>query len=237
MLDIILIAVLLFIAISGFRKGLVKSLISMCGNLIALALSYVLAAPATVWLNANFGLTEKVAVLVREIIPMPDNFFTLATDFEGMGQLYTYLEQSFLSDSMKRSFLAAVQEQVNAVGQGVYMTMADTIARAVADLIMQGVVFIALWALLCVLLFLLGRILTGMRHRVHWSDGLGGMVVSVVLAVVTIMILYDGISVLGYVKGSMFAESDILHFVNELLNSEIDLKDSLTNLLGGWKNA
>ena len=236
MLDIILIAIFIVMAVLGFRKGFLKSLIGLFGNLIALALSYVLAKPATVWLNGQFGTAEKIADTIREFLPMPDNFSTVLASFEGMGQLYTYLDQSFLPDSMKQSILTAVQEQVNAVGAGVYATMADTIAITVATSILQGLVFIGLWALLCVVLVLASHVLSGVVHLVPvvgLIDRLGGMAVSVLLTVITILILYKGISVLGLMEGSLFAESQILHFCSELLNPEV--VDS--NMTGGMTSA
>lgn len=231
MLDIILIAVFLVMAIVGFCKGFLKSVISLFGGLIALALSYVLASPVTAWLNTQFGTAERFAVGIREFLPMPDNFSTVLASFEGMGQLYTYLDQSFLPDSIKQSILTAVQEQVDAVGAGVYATMADTIAVTVANSILQGLVFIGLWALFCVVLGLIGHVLTGVVHLVPvvgLIDRLGGMAVSIVLTVITLLILYKGISVLGLMEGSLFAESQILHFCSELLNP---------NVTGGITNA
>lgn len=127
MLDWILAAIFIFAAFTGFRKGFLKSLIGLFGNLIALAGSYVLAAPVTVWLNEQFGIAGFLAGYIRDLLPMPDNFSVLLASFEGLGQLYTYLDQSFLPDSLKQSILAAVQEQVNAVGAGVYATMADIV--------------------------------------------------------------------------------------------------------------
>lgn len=236
MLDIILAAVLFVMAVLGFRKGFLKSLIGLFGNLIALALSYVLAAPVTVRLNEQFGTAEKFAGTIRELLPMPDYFSMVMASFEGMGQLYTYLDQSFLPDSIKQSILAAVQEQVNAVGAGVYATMADTIAITVATSILQGLVFIGLWALFCVLLFLAGHILGGVVHLVPvvgLMDRLGGMAISLAFTVITILILYKGISVLGLMEGSLFAESQIFHFCSELLNPDVTAPE----LTGGVSNA
>ena len=223
MLDIILVAVFLVMAIVGFCKGFLKSLIGLFGGLIALALSYVLASPVAVWLNTQFGTVEKIAVGVREVLPMPENFSTVLASFEGMGQLYTYLDQSFLPDSLKQSILSAVQEQVNAVGAGVYATMADTIAVTVAGSILQGLIFIGLWALFGVVLGLISHVLVDVVHMVPvvgLIDRLGGMVVSLVLTIITLLILYKGISVLGLIEGSLFAESQILHFCSELLNPD-----------------
>lgn len=118
----------------------------------------------------------------------------------------------------------AVQEQINAVGVGVYATMADIIATTVAMSILKGLVFIALWALLCVALFLVSHVLAGVVHLVPvvgLVDRLGGMLVSLLLAAITLLILYKGISVLGLMEGSLFAESQVLHFCSQFLNADV----------------
>ena len=234
MLDIILAAVFVFAAVTGFRKGFLKSLIGLFGNLIALACSYTLAAPVADWLNGQFGVAERMAAPIRELLPMPDNFSTMIASFQGMGQLYTYLDQSILPDSMKQSILSAVQEQVNAVGVGVYATMADMIATTVALSILKGLVLIGLWALFCVLLFFVSHVLAGVVHLVPvvgLVDRLGGMLVSLLLAALTLLLLYKGISVLGLMEGSVFAQSQVLHFCSEFLNPDVAAQQPVTGTI------
>ena len=74
MLDIVLGALIFFAAITGFRKGFLKSLIGVFGNIIALICSYVMAGPVTAWLNTEYGVAEKLAGYIRDLLPMPDNF-------------------------------------------------------------------------------------------------------------------------------------------------------------------
>ena len=96
--------------------------------------------------------------------------------------------------------------------------------------------FIGLWALFCVLLFLAGHILGGVVHLVPvvgLMDRLGGMAISLAFTVITILILYKGISVLGLMEGSLFAESQIFHFCSELLNPDVTAPE----LTGGVSNA
>lgn len=224
MLDIILLVVFLVMAVLGFRKGFLQSLIGLFGNVIALVVSYVLTAPVTAWISQSYGAVEYLAKRIGALLPMPDHFYTVLSSFEGMGQLYTYLEQSILPDAIKQNILEAVQEQVQAVGAGVYATMADTIAVTVATSILRGLVFIALWLLCCALLFLISRVLVGVVHLVPvvgFMDRLGGMAVSLLLTTVTLLILYKGVSVLGLMEGTLFAESEILHFCSELLNPDV----------------
>ncbi len=216
--------IFLVVAITGFRKGFLKSLIGLFGNFLALAGSYVLAAPVTQWLNQQFGIAELLAGPIGRLLPMPESFSTVMASFIGLGQLYSYLDQSILPASLRENIIMAVQEQINAVGVGVYATMADIIATTVAMSVLKGLVFIVLWALLCVALFLVSHVLAGVVHLVPvvgLVDRLGGMLVSLLLAAITLLILYKGISVLGLMEGSLFAESQVLHFCSQFLNADV----------------
>lgn len=224
MLDLVLAVIFLVVAITGFHKGFLKSLIGLFGNFLALAGSYVLAAPVTQWLNQQFGIAELLAGPIGRLLPMPESFSTVMASFIGLGQLYSYLDQSILPASLRENIIMAVQEQINAVGVGVYATMADIIATTVAMSVLKGLVFIALWALLCVALFLVSHVLAGVVHLVPvvgLVDRLGGMLVSLLLASITLLILYKGISVLSLMEGSLFAESQVLHFCSQFLNADV----------------
>lgn len=222
MLDWLLTALILLAGLAGCYKGFLKSLIGLCGNILALFVSYVFASPVTVWISMQFGAVEVLAGPVRRLLPMPESFSQVIASFAGMGQLYTYLDQLVLPDSVKQSILSAVQAQVDTVGAGVYATMADMIVNAVATSILHGLVFIALWALGCIVLFFVSHVLAGLVHLVPvvgLLDRLSGMLVSLALAAITLLILYKGISILGLMEGSIFAQSQILHFCSEFLNS------------------
>ena len=222
MLDIVLAVIFIGAAITGFRKGFLKSLIGLFGNIIALIASYKLAAPVALAIETQFGAVAVIAQKIHDILPMPDNFSTVLASFEGMGQLYTYLENSFLPDSMKESILSAVQQQVDAVGTGVYATMADMICNTVATSLLHGLTFIGLWLLFCLVLFLISHVVAGVVHMVPvvgFIDHVGGMLVSLLLIFVTTLILYKGISILGLIEGSLFAQSQILQFCSVILET------------------
>ena len=209
MLDIVLAAIFLGAAITGFRKGFLKSLIGLFGNIIALITSYKLAGTVAIAINEQFGAVALIAQKIRGILPMPDSFSGIMASFEGMGQLYTYLENSFLPASMKESILSAVQQQVDAVGSGVYATMADMVCTTVASSLLHGLTFIGLWLLFCLVLFLISHVVAGVVHMVPvvgFIDRIGGMLVSLLLIFATTLILYKGISILGLIEGSLFAQ-------------------------------
>ena len=222
MLDIVLAVIFIGAAVTGFRKGFLKSLIGLFGNIAALIASYKLSASVALQIDAQFGAVAMLAEKIRGILPMPENFSGVMASFEGMGQLYTYLESSFLPDSIKESILAAVQQQVDAVGVGVYATMADMVCNTVATSLLRGLTFIGLWLMFCLVLFLISHVVAGVIHMVPvvgFIDRVGGMAVSLLLIFITTLVLYKGISILGLIEGSIFAQSQILQFCNVVLES------------------
>ena len=222
MLDIVLAVIFIGAAVTGFRKGFLKSLIGLFGNIAALIASYKLSASVALQIDAQFGAVAMLAEKIRGILPMPENFSGVMASFEGMGQLYTYLESSFLPDSIKESILAAVQQQVDAVGVGVYATMADMVCNTVATSLLRGLTFIGLWLLFCLVLFLISHVVAGVIHMVPvvgFIDRVGGMAVSLLLIFITTLVLYKGISILGLIEGSIFAQSQVLQFCNVVLES------------------
>ena len=222
MLDIVLAVIFIGAAITGFRKGFLKSLIGLFGNIAALIASYKLSASVALQIDAQFGAVAMLAEKIRGILPMPENFSGVMASFEGMGQLYTYLESSFLPDSIKESILAAVQQQVDAVGVGVYATMADMVCNTIATSLLRGLTFIGLWLLFCLVLFLISHVVAGVIHMVPvvgFIDRVGGMAVSLLLIFITTLVLYKGISILGLIEGSIFAQSQILQFCSVVLES------------------
>lgn len=220
MLDIVLAAIFIGAAITGFRKGFLKSLIGLFGNIAALIASYKLSASVALQIDAQFGAVAMIAEKIRGILPMPESFSGVMASFEGMGQLYTYLESSFLPASLKESILSAVQQQVDAVGAGVYATMADMVCNTVSTSLLRGLTFIGLWLIFCLVLFLISHVAAGVIHMVPvvgFIDRVGGMAVSLLLIFITTLVLYKGISILGLIEGSIFAQSQILQFCSVVL--------------------
>lgn len=222
LLDSILIVIFIGAAVTGFRKGFLKSLIGLFGNIAALIASYQLSPSVSLAIDAQFGTIGMLAQKMRSILPMPDNFSNIMASFEGMGQLYTYLENSFLPDSIQEAILSAVQQQVDAVGVGVYATMADMVCNTVATSLMRGITFIGLWVLFCLVLFFLSHVVAGVVHMVPvvgFLDRVGGMAVSLFLIFLTTLVLYKGICVLGFIEGTVFAQSQILQFCSVVLEA------------------
>lgn len=220
MVDLILLAIILIAAIYGFRLGLMKSLIGLLGNILALFLGYILAKPASEYIQQQFQTIDTLAEYIKNVLPMPQDFSEMVASMDGLGKLYTYLENSPLPEGLQESILTNVQLQINEIGQGAFITMADTVAQTVAQALLQGLSFIGLWLFFCLVLTFFGKIFAGFIHSlpvIGLLDRLGGLAVTVFLVVLTISVLYSGICILGLGEESVLAESEILTFLSQKL--------------------
>ena len=79
-----------------------------------------------------------------------------------------------------------------------------------------------MWLVFCLVLFLISHVAAGVIHMVPvvgFIDRVGGMAVSLLLIFITTLVLYKGISILGLIEGSIFAQSQILQFCSVVLES------------------
>lgn len=220
MLDIVLAVIFVGAAIAGFQKGFLKSLIGLFGNIIALIVSYRLSSPVATVLNAKFDIVIMITQKLRDILPIPEDFSSVMASFEGMGQLYTYLDNSFLPDSVKENILATVQQQINALEIGMYATMGDIICNTIATILLQALTFLGLWLICCLILFFISHVFSNIVHMlpvVGLIDRIGGMLISLLLVFVTTVALYKGFCVLGLLENSIFAQSYLLQFCSIVL--------------------
>ena len=139
---------------------------------------------------------------------------------DGLGKLYSYLENSPLPKGLQENILTNVQLQINEIGQGAFITMADTVAQTLAQGLLQGLSFIGLWLIFCLFLTFFGKIFAGFIHSlpvIGLLDRFGGLAVTVFLVVLTVTVLYSGICILGLGNQGVLAESDILSFLSQKL--------------------
>ena len=220
MVDLILLVIILIAAVYGFRLGLMKSLIGLLGNILALFLGYILAKPTAEYIQLQFQTIDVLAEHIKNILPMPQDFSEMVASMDGLGKLYSYLENSPLPKGLQENILTNVQLQINEIGQGAFITMADTVAQTLAQGLLQGLSFIGLWLIFCLCLTFLGKIFAGFIHSlpvIGLLDRFGGLAVTVFLVVLTITVLYSGICILGLGNQGVLAESEILSLLSQKL--------------------
>ena len=108
MVDLILLVIILIAAVYGFRLGLMKSLIGLLGNILALFLGYILAKPTAEYIQLQFQTIDILAEHIKNILPMPQDFSEMVASMDGLGKLYSYLENSPLPKGLQENILQTV---------------------------------------------------------------------------------------------------------------------------------
>lgn len=198
MVDVVVLVLLLAAFLVGCGRGLVRSLVGLVGNLAALALAFVAAAPAAQWSGERFGMVGVLAQKIQKLLPLPEGFDEAIASTEGVSALYTYLNQLPLPKGLRQSLVQNVQDHVHELGQGVFMTMSESVARVVAEYIWQGVVFVILWLAIAALIMGGSRLIMHVVHQVPivgTVDRAAGGVIMMLLVAVTLAVLYNALGV------------------------------------------
>ncbi len=92
MVDVVVLVLLLAAFVVGCGRGLVRSLVGLVGNLAALALAFVAAAPVAQWSTERFGVVSNLAQKVQKVLPLPEGFDEAIASTDGVSALYMYFE-------------------------------------------------------------------------------------------------------------------------------------------------
>lgn len=233
MVDIVVLVLLAAAFMLGYGRGLVRSLVGLVGNLAALALAFGLARPVALWSGEKFGTVSALAGQVQRMLPLPEGFDEALASTDGVSALYTYLNQLHLPKGLRQNLVQSVQDYVHELGQGVFMTMSETVSQVVAEYVWQGLVFVLLWLVLAVLLMGGSRLIMGVVHHVPivgTVDRAAGGVVMLLLAALTLAVLYNALGVLVGLHAednalwAAISQSKLLSGLQTLLQTAISWK-------------
>ena len=236
MVDIVVLVLLAAAFIVGYGRGLVRSLVGLVGNLAALALAFGLARPVALWSGEKFGAVNMLAGKVQELLPLPEGFDEALASADGVSALYTYLNQLHLPKGLRQSLVQSVQEHVHELGQGVFMTMSESVSQVVAEYIWQGVVFVLLWLAIAALLMGGSRLIMGVVHQVPivgTVDRAAGGVVMLILVALTLAVLYNALGVLVGLHAednalwAAISESKLLSGLQTILQTAVSWKKAV----------
>lgn len=198
MVDVVIIIVLLAALLAGYSKGLICALVGLVGNIAALILALILAKPVAAATGGRFGTVAAIGEKLQRMIPLPEGFDQALASTDGVSALYMYLNESHLPKGLQQSIVQNVQDQVHALGEGVFMTMAESVAQVVAQYIWQGLVFVLLWLVLGLLIIGGSRLIMGVIHHVPVVgkvDRMLGAAVMMTLVALTLAVLYNALGV------------------------------------------
>ena len=197
--DIVVLAILLLSFGTGYGRGLIRSLVGTVGNLLALGLAFFFAKPVALWSGEHFEAVKALSQRLQRILPLPDGLDLSLASPEGVSALYMYLKQLPLPRGLTQSLVQSVQDNVRTLGQGIFVTMGESVALVLARYIWQGLVFVILWLVLAIFVSVVCRIFADMVHRipvVGTLDRVAGGMTTLCLAALTLAVLYQALGVL-----------------------------------------
>ena len=219
MVDMILILLLLGAAWVGYRRGLLGSLVGLLGNILALFLAYWSRDAVSQAIDQQYGTVNWIAGKIEGLLPIPDALANTATSMDGVGQLYSLLEQMHLPQGLKDNLIQGVQDQAANLTNGLFETMSYTLSHILAQSIWQGIVFILLWIILAGVIIWGSQLLIGLLHHiplVGTIDRVGGALVSIFLVGLTVTVLYSAVGHLGLWENPLLEQSQILNTLQKL---------------------
>ena len=233
MVDAVIAVLLLAAAVVGYGKGLIRSLVGLVGNVLALGLAFVLARPVAQATGGALGVEAAIAAKIERLLPLPEGFDEALASTQGTSALYTYLNDMHLPKAWQQSIAQSVQDQVHQLGEGVFMTMSETVSRAVAAYIWQGLVFVLLWLVLGLIIIGGSRLLAGLAHQVPiigTVDRSLGAAVMLILVALTLAVLYNALAVFAQINAAdnalmaAISRSQLLPILQSLLQLALHSK-------------
>lgn len=192
-LDVIILVVLLIGASSGYKKGIIGSLVGLFGNIVALLLAVKSYRPVAHLLDSQWSLASKIHVFLLSRCPEPLEASNLVPiNDSGMQILFTKIEQMVLPEWVKskiilESFnLAKLTDHLGLINIGEILTF------IVARIILNGLVFLLLWFLLTKFIYLFAQFISKNLDGIFIIGSinrLGGFLSGFALSALAIMVL------------------------------------------------
>lgn len=212
--DIACVAVLLVFLIIGLCKGFVTQLFSLLGSIAAFILASLLCGLVVKGLNDAFGLVDGLAA-------------TLATKMGSSEWLTFSISEENIrkacSDMMLPDFIAnfAVNQTVGMVGS--YENLGEFISHSLANLIISGVTYVALFWIIKLVIFLLKKVFEKLvtLPGLHAVNKVLGCVLGLIKGLILVYVLLFFILIIPSGEGFMLnvkqavAESSVTLFLSE----------------------
>ena len=181
------------------------------------------------------GVVGNLAQKVQKVLPLPEGFDEAIASTDGVSALYMYLNKLPLPKGLRQNLVQNVQDHVHELGQGVFMTMSESVARVVAEYIWQGMVFVILWLVIAAFIMGGSRLIMHVVHQVPivgTVDRAAGGVIMLLLVAVTLAVLYNA---LGVFVGLHAEDNAILAAIGQ--SKILGGLQSLLQAAVAWKHA
>lgn len=217
-IDIIIVAIIALSVFLAYKKGMIKTLFSLVGGLVAVVLAVSLSAPVADWLNNEYvGPTVRNTVLTAvNGSAVNESYEDALASVDVVGQLQkmpenlrTFLET--LNVDVDKIVSSAEDAKTNTVAMKEQLI--DSIATPVSEALSTAIALIGLSILFFVLLFVVTRILDTVFRVLPMGKSLnkaGGMILGAARALLIVMLL--GAAVYGLAMGNiLFTTEELEH--------------------------
>ncbi len=208
-LDVLVLAILALSVFLAYKKGLIKTLFSLVGGVLAVVLAINLSAPVADWLDKTI-----VRPTVRNTVLTAVNGSELSENYDKALETIDVVHKLQEMPESLRTFLEKLNVDVDSIVASAESVAADTVAakeklidsivNPVSEMVSKAVAMIGLVVVLFVLLFVASRLLDAVFRLLPFgkkANQIGGVLFGALRALLIIMIL--GAVVYGLAYGNV----------------------------------
>lgn len=215
-LDILVVVIFAVSVYFAYKKGLIKTIFSLLGGIIAVVLAIMLSNPVAGWLNEQFiGPTVRNTVLTAvNGTSLAENYDEALQAVDVVGKLQEMPEglRDFLENlNVDIDSIVSSAEQSKADSISAKEQLIDSIASPVSDAISKAAALIGLVIVFFLLLLIVTRLLDTVFRVLPFGKSLnrmGGLIFGVVRALLIAMIF--GAVIYGLACGNVLLSLDEL---------------------------
>lgn len=140
--DMLLIAILLWGAYTGYKKGLIEGIAGVAGYLLGLLGGMAFYEPLAKYLNTTFAFREKLVPLVKDLVNFPDSVSQLPMEKLSQATLNVELGKLNLPEATLMELQKMVAQLAKFQGQPGVESVADGLMLLIADVLVSAIAFV-----------------------------------------------------------------------------------------------
>lgn len=216
-LDIAVILIIVISVLFAYRKGLIASLFSLLGTLVALVLSFILRAPVAAWLDSTFINGAVKSFVLNTLqgtgigdyeqalsgINLSEALKNVPQEFENLLQM-AGIDLSKVSGSVTQNTLEAKNRFIESIANPISATISSVLA------------FVGLFVILAIACFFAAKFLTVLFNALPFTkkiNKIGGGVLGFVRGLLIVYVLVVGVmtvaNTMGARENSIFSKETV----------------------------
>lgn len=234
-LDVLVVAIIALSVFLAYKKGLIKTLFSLVGGIVAVVLAVSLSTPVATWLNSQF-----IGPAIRNTVLTAVNGSSLSQSYdEALNSVDVAGKLQEMPENL-REFLEKLNVDIDGIVSSAEQSKAnsiaakealiDSIATPVSEAVSKAAALIGLAVVFFILLFVVTRLLDTVFRILPFGKSLnkaGGMLFGAVRALLIVMLF--GAVVYGLARGNVLLSMEQLE--NTLILKTINQFNPILNVL------